>query len=113
MCYDMEKSLSASLTVHWSRKRKRWESDHVFFWYDKKRLWSCQSDDGRYFYGFRSFRKLLKSYVGGTLCEKIGSHPMKKVKAKYWFSQSPRQVTCRVTTRYTVPVLDELFGEEE
>ena len=26
-----EKDLSVSLTVRWSRKRKRWESDNAFF----------------------------------------------------------------------------------
>lgn len=65
-----ERDLSASLTLRWSRKRKRWECRNAFFWQDAKNKWSCRSQDGRYYYGFRSLRALLKSYVGGLLCEK-------------------------------------------
>ena len=63
-----ERDLSASLTLRWSRKRKRWECRNAFFWQDAKNKWSCRSQDGRYYYGFRSLRALLKSYVGGLLC---------------------------------------------
>lgn len=41
-----EKDLSTSLTVRWSRKRKRWESDNAVFWNDRKTKWSCRSEDG-------------------------------------------------------------------
>ena len=84
--------------------RKRWESDNAVFWNDRKNKWSCRSDDGKYYYGFRSFRALLKSYVGGILCEKAYCYGLKNARAKYWFSQYPRQVTCRVTMRCTGPL---------
>ena len=96
-----EKDLSTSLTVRWSRKHKRWESDNVAFWNDRKNKWSCRSEDGKYYYGFRSFRALLKSYVGGILCENARCCSMKHARAKYWFSQYPKQVTCTVTMRCT------------
>ena len=101
---DQEKDLSTSLTVRWGWKRKRWESDNAVFWNDRKNKWSCRSDDGKYYYGFRSFRALLKSYVGGILCEKAYCYGLKNARAKYWFSQYPRQVTCRVTMRCTGPL---------
>ena len=44
---------------------------------------------------------LLKSYVGGLLCEKSLCYSAKNARAKYWFSQNPRQVTCCVTMRCT------------
>ena len=53
-----ERDLSASLTLRWSRKRKRWECRNAFFWQDAKNKWSCRSQDGRYYYGFRSLRAL-------------------------------------------------------
>ena len=62
---------------------------------------SCRSQDGRYYYGFRSLRALLKSYVGGLLCEKSLCYSAKNARAKYWFSQNPRRVTCCVTMRCT------------
>lgn len=31
-----ERDLSASLTLRWSRKRKRWECRNAFFWQDAK-----------------------------------------------------------------------------
>ena len=96
-----ERDLSASLTLRWSRKRKRWECRNAFFWQDTKNKWSCRSQDGRYYYGFRSLRALLKSYVGGLLCEKSHCYSAKNARAKYWFSQHPRRVTCRVTMRCT------------
>ena len=46
-----ERDLSASLTLRWSRKRKRWECRNAFFWQDAKSKWSCRSQDGRYYYG--------------------------------------------------------------
>ena len=95
------RDLSASLTLRWSRKRKRWECRDAYFWQDGERKWSCRSEDGRYYYGFRSLRSLLKSYVGGLLCEKAGCYNAKNARAKYWFSQHPRRVTCRVTMRCT------------
>ena len=54
-----------------------------------------------YYYGFRSLRALLKSYVGGLLCEKSLCYSAKNARAKYWFSQNPRRVTCCVTMRCT------------
>ena len=56
-----ERDLSASLTLRWSRKRKRWECRNAFFWQDAKNKWSCRSQDGRYYYGFRSLRALRTS----------------------------------------------------
>ena len=35
-----ERDLSASLTLRWSRKRKRWECRNAFFWQDAKNKWS-------------------------------------------------------------------------
>ena len=96
-----ERDLSASLTLRWSRKRKRWECRNAFFWQDAKNKLCCRSQDGRYYYGFRSLRALLKSYVGGLLCEKSLCYSAKNARAKYWFSQNPRQVTCCVTMRCT------------
>ena len=96
-----ERDLSAPLTLRWSRKRKRWECRNAFFWQDAKNKWSCRSQDGRYYYGFRSLRALLKSYVGGLLCEKSHCYSAKNARAKYWFSQNPRRVTCCVTMRCT------------
>lgn len=96
-----ERDLSASLTLRWSRKRKRWECRNAFFWQDAKNKWSCRSQDGRYYYGFRSLRALLKSYVGGLLCEKSLCYSAKNARAKYWFSQNPGRVTCCVTMRCT------------
>lgn len=96
-----EKDLSVSLTVRWSRKRKRWESDNAFFWHDQKDKWSCRSNDGKYYHGFRSLRALLKSYVGGILCERAYCYSLKNASAQYWFSRYPKQVTCRVTMRCT------------
>ena len=96
-----ERDLSASLTLRWSRNRKRWECRNAFFWQDTKNKWSCRSQDGRYYYGFRSLRALLKSYVGGLLCEKSLCYSAKNARAKYWFSQNPRRVTCCVTMRCT------------
>ena len=64
-----EKDLSASLTLRWSRKRRRWECDNAYFWHEFQNKWCCRSEDGRYYHGFRSLRALLKSYVGGRLCE--------------------------------------------
>lgn len=90
---DQEKDLSTSLTVRWSWKRKRWESDNAVFWNDRKNKWSCLSDDGKYYYGFRSFRALLKSYVGGILCEK--AYPD-------WYS---RTAASRVPRRGESPVM--------
>lgn len=81
-----EKDLSTSLTVRWSRKRKRWESDNAVFWNDRKTKWSCRSEDGKYYHGFRSLRALLKSYVGGILCEKAYCYSVKNARAKYWFT---------------------------
>ena len=50
-CFDLpeveERDLSASLTLRWSRKRKRWECRNAFFWQDAKNKWSCRSQDGR------------------------------------------------------------------
>ncbi|MFR1481173.1 MAG: hypothetical protein ACLSB9_38560 [Hydrogeniiclostridium mannosilyticum] len=43
---------------------------------------------------------LLKSYVGGLLCENPLLQRQER-RAKYWFSQNPRQVTCCVTMRCT------------
>ena len=34
-----ERDLSASLTLRWSRKRKRWECRNAFFWQDAKNKW--------------------------------------------------------------------------
>lgn len=99
-----EKTLSASLTIRWSRKRKRWESDNAVFWNDRKNKWSCRSEDGTYYYGFRSLRALLKSYVGGILGERAHGYCLRDARAKYWFSQHPKQVTCRVTMRCTGPL---------
>ena len=93
--------MSTSLTVRWSWKHKRWESDNAFFWNDRKTKWSCRSEGGKYYYGFRSFRALMKSYVGGILCESVRCCSMKNARAKYWFSQYPKQVTCTVTMRCT------------
>lgn len=31
-----ERDLSASLTLRWSRKRKRWECRNAFFWQDAR-----------------------------------------------------------------------------
>ena len=76
-------------------------SRNAFFWQDAKNKWSCRSQDGRYYYGFRSLRALLKSYVGGLLCEKSLCYSAKNARAKYWFSQNPRRVTCCVTMRCT------------
>lgn len=58
-----EKDLSASLTLRWSRKRRRWECDNAYFWHESQNKWCCRSEDGRYYHGFRSLRALLKSYV--------------------------------------------------
>ena len=55
-----ERDLSASLTLRWSRKRKRWECRNAFFWQDAKNKWSCRSQDGRYYYGFRSLRPSVR-----------------------------------------------------
>lgn len=96
-----ERDLSASLALRWSRKRKRWECRGAYFWQDIKNKWSCRSQDGKYYYGFRSLRALLKSYVGGLLCEKSHCCSAKNARAKYWFSQNLRRVTCRVTMRCT------------
>lgn len=70
----------------------------------QKTKWSCRSEDGKYYHGFRSLRALLKSYVGGILCEKAYCYGMKNARAKYWLSQYPKQVTCRVTMRCTGPL---------
>ena len=108
-----KRTISASLTVRWNWKRMRWEADHVYFWYDKKRLWSCRSDDGRYYYGFSSFRKVLKSYVGGILCEKIRDYAMEKAEVNYRYVRYPLQLSCRVTTRYTEPPqVEQFIGKE-
>lgn len=96
-----ERNVSESLTLRWSRKRKRWETDHAFFWQDPKTKWSCRSEDGKYYHGFRSFRALLKSYVGGILCEKLCFCSIRDVRARYWFSQHPKHVTCRITAHCT------------
>ena len=56
-----EKDLSASLTLRWSQKRRRWECDDAYFWHEPKGKWCCRSEDGRYYHGFRSLRTLLKS----------------------------------------------------
>ena len=91
-----EKDLSASLTLRWSRKRRRWECDNAYFWHESQNKWCCRSEDGRYYHGFRSLRALLKSYVGGRLCESSCCYSARNVRAKYWFSQHPKTVTCRV-----------------
>lgn len=57
-----ERDLSASLTLRWSRKRKRWECRNAFFWQDAKNKWSCRSQDGRYYYGFRSLRAMWADF---------------------------------------------------
>lgn len=31
-----EKDLSASLTLRWSRKRRRWECDNAYFWHESQ-----------------------------------------------------------------------------
>ena len=88
---------SASLKLWWSRKRKRWECDNVYFWQDTKTNWSCRSKSGKYYYGFRSLRALLKSYVAGMLGEKYGCTGVKNVRANYHFTQHPRTLVCHVT----------------
>lgn len=103
-----EKKLSISLTIRWSRKRKRWESDDAVFWNDGERKWSCCSEDGKYYYGFRSLRSLLKSYVGGLLREKAYCYSLKNPSVRYWFSKHPKQVTCKVTMHCTGPLPPEL-----
>ena len=82
-----EKDLSASLTLRWSRKRRRWECDNAYFWHESQNKWCCRSEDGRYYHGFRSLRALLKSYVGGRLCESSRCDGARNVRAKYWFRQ--------------------------
>lgn len=96
-----EKDLSASLTLRWSQKRRRWECDDAYFWHEPKGKWCCRSEDGRYYHGFHSLRTLLKSYVGGRLCESFCCYSARNVRAKYWFSQYPKTVTCRVTIHCT------------
>ena len=107
-----EKDLSASLTLRWSRKRRRWECDNAYFWHESQNKWCCRSEDGRYYHGFRSLRALLKSYVGGRLCESSRCDGARNVRAKYWFRQHPKTVTCRVTIRCTGPVSGALFPKE-
>ena len=96
---------SASLKLWWSRKRKRWECDNVYFWQDPKTNWSCRSKSGKYYYGFRSLRALLKSYVAGMLGEKYGCTGVKNVRANYHFTQNPKTLVCHVTLccTYLVP----------
>ena len=60
-----EKDLSASLTLRWSRKRRRWECDNAYFWHESQNKWCCRSEDGRYYHGFRSLRAV--SYTHLTL----------------------------------------------
>lgn len=96
-----EKDLSASLTLRWSQKRRRWECDDAYFWHEPQGKWCCRSENGRYYHGFRSLRTLLKSYVGGRLCESFCCYSARNVRAKYWFSQYPKTVTCRVTIHCT------------
>ena len=105
-----EKDLSASLTLRWSRKRRRWECDNAYFWHESQNKWCCRSEDGRYYHGFRSLRALLKSYVGGRLCESSRCDGARNVRAKYWFRQHPKTVTCRVTIRCT-GLFPALFAE--
>ncbi len=66
-----ERDLSASLTLRWSRKRKRWECATPYFWQDAKNKWSCRSQDGKYYYGFRSLRALLKKLCGWTSVREV------------------------------------------
>ena len=106
-----EKDLSASLTLRWSRKRRRWECDNAYFWHESQNKWCCRSEDGRYYHGFRSLRALLKSYVGGRLCESSRCDGARNVRAKYWFRQHPKTVTCRVTIRCT-GLFPALFPKE-
>ena len=96
-----EKDLSASLTLRWNQKRRRWECDNAYFWHEPQGKWCCRSEDGRYYHGFRSLRTVLKSYVGGRLCESFCCYSARNVRAKYWFSQYPKTVTCRVTIHCT------------
>ena len=105
-----EKDLSASLTLRWSRKRRRWECDNAYFWHEFQNKWCCRSEDGRYYHGFRSLRALLKSYVGGRLCESSCCYSARNVRAKYWFSQHPKTVTCCVIIRCT-GLFPALFAE--
>ena len=71
-CIHQDVQRSGSLKLRWSEKRSRWECDDVYFWQDPKTNWSCRSKSGKHYYGFRSLRALLKSYVAGMLGEKYG-----------------------------------------
>lgn len=103
-----EKDLSVSLAVHWSRKRKRWESGNAYFWLDGRNKWSCRSEDGKYYHGFRSLKALLKSYVGGLLCEKARNLILKDTRTEYYSDPKRRRVFCRVTMRCVGPMTVEL-----
>lgn len=98
------KNLSASLAVHWNRKRKRWEGYNAYFWWDGKDKWSCRSEDGKYYYGFRSLKALLKSYVGGILCEKARDCCLKDKRVEYYCNRRRQRVFCRVTMRCVEPL---------
>ena len=88
---------SASLTLRWDRKRRRWKAGGVYFWNDEKNKWSCRDKGGKYYAGFHSLRSLLRSYVGGILCESTCPGTVSDVQARYWFSRNPKRVTCRVS----------------
>ena len=103
-----EKDLSVSLAVHWSRKRKRWESGNAYFWLDGRNKWSCRSEDGKYYHGFRSLKALLKSYVGGLLCEKARNLILKDMWTEYYRDPNRRRVFCRVNMRCVGPMTVEL-----
>lgn len=47
-----ERDLSASLTLRWSRKRKRGSATTPSSGRMPRTKWSCRSQDGRYYYGF-------------------------------------------------------------
>ena len=96
-----ERDLSASLTLRWSRKRKRWECRNAFFWQDAKNKWSCHTDYKRPDHVCKFNQRACIRDRGGLLCEKSLCYSAKNARAKYWFSQNPRRVTCCVTMRCT------------
>ncbi|NJE73222.1 hypothetical protein E0L15_01060 [Pseudoflavonifractor sp. SW1122] len=104
-CAHKQVQRSDSLKLWWSQKRNRWECDDVYFWQDPKTNWSCRSENGTYYYGFRSLQALLKSYMAGKLGEKYGCTGIKNVRANYHFTQQPKTLVCHVTLccTYLVP----------
>ena len=104
-CIHQDVQRSGSLKLRWSEKRNRWECDDVYFWQDPETNWSCRSENGTYYYGFRSLQALLKSYMAGKLGEKYGCTGIKNVRANYHFTQQPKTLVCHVTLccTYLVP----------